>query len=178
MIKLNLGCGKRHIPHYVNIDIDETCNPDKIEDISTLPSFEYNSVDLIYCAHVLEHFPTKQVPFILNRWKDVLKTNGIIRISVPDLNSIFCHYILHKDLTILNKLLYGEQSNEYHFHKSGWDFKTMQKLLRRTGFENIKRFNWKDLEHHYIDDYSQAYLPHMQKETGTLMSLNIEGTKI
>jgi hypothetical protein len=28
-----------------------------------------------------------------------------------------------------------------------------------------------------MDDYSQSYLPHMDKENGTLMSLNLEAVK-
>ena len=29
----------------------------------------------------------------------------------------------------------------------------------------------------YIDDYSQSYYPHMDKEDGKLMSLNVEAVK-
>jgi len=42
---------------------------------------------------------------------------------------------------------------------------------------NIKRYNWKDTEHSKIDDHSQAYLPHMDKDNGTLISLNVECIK-
>ena len=33
------------------------------------------------------------------------------------------------------------------------------------------------LKHSDIDDYSQAYIPHMDKDNGTLMSLNVEAIK-
>ena len=41
----------------------------------------------------------------------------------------------------------------------------------------MKRYDLRDTEHADIDDCSQAYLPHMDKENGVLMSLNVEATK-
>ena len=38
----------------------------------------------------------------------------------------------------------------------------------------VKKYNWKNTEHAQFDDHSQAYLPDMDKENGTLISLNIE----
>ena len=41
----------------------------------------------------------------------------------------------------------------------------------------IMRYNWRETEHFHIDDYSQTYFPHMDKESGKLMSLNVEAIK-
>ena len=43
-----------------------------------------------------------------------------------------------------------------------------------AGFARVRRWDWRATEHAGIDDYSQAYLPHMDKENGTLVSLNLE----
>lgn len=51
------------------------------------------------------------------------------------------------------------------------------KVLEDVGFENVRRYNWRETEHALIDDYSQAYIPHMDKENGILISLNIECSK-
>jgi hypothetical protein len=48
--------------------------------------------------------------------------------------------------------------------------------LQKIGFKNIKKYNWKNTEHSEVDDYSKAYIPHMD-QTGILMSLNIESQK-
>ena len=45
------------------------------------------------------------------------------------------------------------------------------------GFERVARYDWRDTEHAEIDDYSQAYVPHMDKENGTLVSLNVQAYK-
>jgi len=49
--------------------------------------------------------------------------------------------------------------------------------LETIGFKNVKRYDWHETEHSHIDDFSQCYLPHMDKENGKLMSLNVEATK-
>ena len=45
------------------------------------------------------------------------------------------------------------------------------------GFKEVYRYDWRETEHSNIDDFSQAYIPHMDKENGELMSLNIEAIK-
>ncbi len=50
-------------------------------------------------------------------------------------------------------------------------------LLTKTQFYDIQEWDWRSVEHGKIDDYSQAYLPHMDKENGTLISLNVECVK-
>ncbi|GAI73713.1 unnamed protein product, partial [marine sediment metagenome] len=44
------------------------------------------------------------------------------------------------------------------------------------GFINIKKYDWWSVEHSEIDDFSKAYLPHMDKK-GVLVSLNVEAKK-
>ena len=53
----------------------------------------------------------------------------------------------------------------------------LTKFLEDAGFKNIKKYDWRDVEHSHIDDYSQAYMPHMDKTNGTLISLNVECNK-
>ena len=44
-------------------------------------------------------------------------------------------------------------------------------------FKEVNYFDWRKTEHSHIDDFSQCYLPHMDKDNGLLMSLNIEAKK-
>ncbi len=53
----------------------------------------------------------------------------------------------------------------------------MEKDLKEVGFKDIRRYDWRETEHSDIDDFSQCYLPHMDKENGMLMHLNIEAIK-
>ena len=53
----------------------------------------------------------------------------------------------------------------------------LKTLLLECGFSKVNFYNWKNTEHSNFDDHSQAYIPHMDKENGTLISLNVEATK-
>jgi hypothetical protein len=74
-------------------------------------------------------------------------------------------------------LLYGGQDYEYNFHHVAFDFKFLEKHLTKVGFKNIRRYDWRKTRHKDYDDFSQAYIPHMDKEHGILMSLNVEAEK-
>ena len=54
--------------------------------------------------------------------------------------------------------------------KTVYDYDSLKELLENAGFKNIHKWDWRTVEHGHIDDYSQAYLPHMDKENGPLLS--------
>jgi hypothetical protein len=61
-----------------------------------------------------------------------------------------------------------------------FDFDTLRAGLETTGFRDVQRYDWRqsDVGRAGIDDYSQAYLPHMDKENGRLMMLNVEAVRV
>jgi hypothetical protein len=65
----------------------------------------------------------------------------------------------------------------YIYHKTVYDEEMLAEVLLKAGFHNPKRYNWRDTDHWHVDDFSQAYIPHMEKEKGTLISLNMEAVK-
>ena len=183
--KLHLGCFNRKIHGYINIDIREDVEPDVVDDVFVLSNFEKESVDEIYVCHVLEHASRENSKKALTRWYEILKPNGIIRISVPDLEAMFEYYLNTKDLKSISHLLYGSQRHAYDFHYTGWDEQTLKKDLLEIGFSQAERYNWQETEHFYIDDYSQCYLPKISYSSrrigsaidGKLVSLNIKAIK-
>jgi predicted SAM-dependent methyltransferase len=178
-MKLHLGCGKRRFPGYVHVDIRQEINPEVIDDVFKLEKFENDSAEIIYNSHVLEHVDRQGSYEALKRWYDVLKPGGILRVSVPDMEAVFEHYVYHRDLKILYAFLWGSQKYEkYDYHYHGWDFKTLKEAMEMTGFKDVQLWDWRETyPNNEIDDYSRAYLPHMDFEKGRLMSLNMQGTK-
>ena len=185
-MKLNLGCGNKKLPGFVNVDIRPEVEPDLVDDIQTLNTMEKGSVDLIYCCHALEHFPREQSLGILCRWYEILKPQGILRISVPDMEAVFAHYFYWKDIRDLKGFIWGGQKDSNDFHKDGWDETFLTIALTSTGFVNVHKWDWKTTSpHDYIDDYSQAYWPTKEcnyqdgqiRAYNKLMSLNLEGAK-
>lgn len=57
------------------------------------------------------------------------------------------------------------------------DEDSMRRNLLDAGLREVWRWDWRQTEHTGVDDYSQAYIPHLHKEDGKLMSLNIEAVK-
>ena len=176
-MKLHLGCFNKQIKDFVNIDIREDVNPDIVDDVFKLKKIEDSTVDLIYACHVLEHADYKESRQALKRWHTVLKRGGVLRLAVPDMEAHFAHYFYHKDLEALNSAFWGSQRHPYDYHKNGWDFEKLKEDLQKAGFKSVKKYDWRNTEHFYVDDYSQTYYPHMDKENGKLMSLNVEATK-
>jgi SAM-dependent methyltransferase len=177
-MKLHLGCGEKKLKGFVNIDIRKDVSPDVIDDISNLKEFHNDSIDLIYVCHVLEHFGRHEYLDILKKWKNILKPGGTLRISVPDIEGVFLRYKEGVPLKNLMGFLYGGQNYKENYHYVGFDFQTLKDDLVSIGFKDIRRWEWREVEHGNIDDYSQCYIPHMDKENGELMSLNIEADKI
>ena len=176
-MKLNLGCYNKKMYGFVNVDIREDVQPDLVDDIFKLEKVKNNSVDLIYACHVLEHLDAQESMVALQRWYDILKNGGTVRIAVPNMEKVFAHYFYYRDLKALNSALWGSQRHPYDYHKHGWTFETLKADLDSVGFTDVRLYDWRKTEHSYVDDYSQAYVPHMSKEHGQLMSLNVEATK-
>ena len=175
--RLHLGCGKKVIPGWINIDAVPQASDVCIDDVAVLTTVGDASTDEIYACHVLEHFGRNSTKPVLETWFRKLKPGGTIRISVPDIRAVFEKYQQGIPLATLTGLLYGGQRNEYDYHKIGFDFETLSLIMSSIGFVDIKRYEWQNLDHSHMDDYSQAYLPHMDKENGMLMSLNVEARK-
>lgn len=175
--RLHLGCGAKIIRNRVNIDAIPQSPDVVVDDVMTLETVEDGSASEIYACHVLEHFGRREIEQVLDIWFRKLSPGGLIRISVPDIEKVFEQYGKGTPLKVLMGLLYGGQRNEYDYHKVCFDFMSLQTALEAAGFVSVKRYNWQETDHSHVDDYSQAYLPHMDKENGTLMSLNVEALK-
>jgi predicted SAM-dependent methyltransferase len=174
MIKLHLGCGTKHLDRYTNIDIRYLPGVDEVNNIRFLRNYKENSVDEIYACHVLEHFGRWEYKEVLKRWFEILKPGGQLRLAVPNFKSICDHYNKTQDLNSLMGLLYGGQDYDENYHYVTFDFNTLSKDLKNIGFNKIELW---DCEQYKEDDFSKSYLPHMDKENGILMSLNILTTK-
>lgn len=176
-MKYHLGCGNKRLENFINIDTQASDAVDVIDDISSLQSVADCSAEVIYACHCLEHFGRNEVKDVLVCWFEKLAFGGTLRLAVPDFNAVVQRYLQNKNMKELYGLLYGGQRNEYDYHKFTFTFESLKEMLEEIGFKNVRRYDWRDTEHSNVDDYSQSYLPHMQKETGILMSLNVEANK-
>lgn len=182
MVQLHLGCGKRHIPGFIHIDLANYPHIDYQTDVSDLHMFEDASVDLVYASHVLEYSDRFEALDVLREWHRVLKPGGLLRVAVPDFEALVKVYQEYGDLSMILGPLYGRMESDptskaLIYHRTVYDFRAFKKVLETTGFENVQRYDWRKTIHKDYDDFSQAYIPHMDKEHGLLISLNVEADK-
>jgi predicted SAM-dependent methyltransferase len=177
-MKLHLGCGERFISCFFHIDIIEGEHIDYQHDVRTLPMFDDETVDLIYASHVLEYFDWVEVIDVLREWWRVLKVGGTLRLAVPSLEALIRLYDEHGLASVLGPL-YGRMETDHKtiYHRVVYDHSSLALVLRLTGFKGIRRWDWRLTEHADVDDCSQSYYPHMDKDNGLLLSLNVEATK-
>jgi predicted SAM-dependent methyltransferase len=138
--KLNLGCGRRILPDYINIDSTPFKNQIslvRVMDVRDL-LYEDESVDEILAEFVLEHLWFYEHQETLWEWWRVLKFGGKLTIVVPDfevisrkyLNNIIDMETLHFELftSIIN-------NNKKMPHHSTFDKPYLRKILEKEGFE-------------------------------------------
>jgi predicted SAM-dependent methyltransferase len=179
-LKLHIGCGKRFIPGFVHIDQVVFPHVDHVQDIKRLPSFADNSASLIYACQVIEYFDREEVVGVLSEWLRVLAPNGVLRLSVPNFTVISRLYQAGFKLELFLGTLYGripDGKGGFAYHRTTYDERSLRDLLSELGFKETRLWDWRETEHAHIDDFSQAYFPHMDKERGMLFNLNIEARK-
>lgn len=89
-VRLNLGCGDKILPGYVNVDVAESRagrRPDVLCDLRALTPFDTASVDEVLAVHVVEHFWRWEVVGVLREWARVLKPGGMMILECPNLQS-------------------------------------------------------------------------------------------
>ena len=180
MIKVHIGCGNRNFGEdWYHIDGSDYPHI-KSHDIVNLP-FENDSIDIIYASHVFEYFDREHGLEVIKYWRKYLKLGGILRLAVPNFKSYAKLYV--DEVITLDQIigpLYGKWNispEKTVYHKTVYDEKSLYEILENGEMRNIETWDWWSVEHSMYDDYSQAYIPHMDKKDGTLMSLNIQCIK-
>ena len=185
-IKLHLGCGKRYLPGYLHIDINNLPHMDYCTEIHNLSIFEDNSVSEIYNCGVIGYYDREETSTLLREWKRVLKKDGILRISVVDFEKQVQLYLTGnktiEDTGVLGPL-FGKwpfidkfSKKDVVYKKTAYDFKSLKRVLENNGFGDYKRYEWQNFLPENYDDYSAAYVPH-RNTNGVHIMLNVECKK-
>jgi hypothetical protein len=157
-LKLNLGCGEKPLPGWINVDAHPA--PLSIDLRWGLP-FADGAAGHVFLSHVLEHlyYPDEALA-LLREVRRVLGSGGCLRVVVPDIEQCLAAYT-HEDREFFADrrktftwwpesetrlegfLAYaGAGPRPSHFmeaHKFGYDFETLSHVLRKAGFEHVER---------------------------------------
>lgn len=138
---LNLGCGSRYHPDWINIDITSRDASVIQHDLHRGIPLPDASCYVVYHAAVLEHFRQSDAKIFLAECHRVLEPGGIIRVGVPDLEKICKLYLSTLSVAINGE---GKTDSDYDWimlelfdqivrEKSGGD---MLKYLKQDPLPN------------------------------------------
>jgi SAM-dependent methyltransferase len=93
MFLINIGCGAVFHPAWINIDVNP-CDPSvRCWDVQRGLPLKNGEAEVCYASHVLEHLTPAAGGQLLAECHRVLRPGGIIRLVVPDLETIARHYL-------------------------------------------------------------------------------------
>lgn len=101
--------------------------------------FPDNSLDYVYTSHMVEHLYKETTKMFLKEVFRTLRPNGIIRISIPDLEYAFKQYQLGNTEECLRLFFVPTHFNQLFQHHYLYDFNLLKKFLNEAGFEKVTR---------------------------------------
>lgn len=160
---LHVGCGPARKPHVapalqaddwieIRLDIDPEVSPDIVSSMLDMPLVPSGAVDAVYSSHNIEHLYPHEVPVALAEFHRVLKPDGLLILTCPDLQAL-CPLILEDKLdqpayispvgpiTPLD-ILYGHRpplaaGNLFMAHRTGFTLRTLVDAARAAGFPSV-----------------------------------------
>ncbi len=133
----------------LRLDIDPQNEPDILGSMLDMAAVASNSVDAIYSSHNVEHVYAHEVPQVLKEFLRVLKPDGFLVVTCPDLQTVAtlvaedklgdaAYQSVAGPITPLD-ILYGHTTslaagNHYMAHKCGFTLKTLTQALHTAGF--------------------------------------------
>jgi predicted SAM-dependent methyltransferase len=176
---LHVGCGPKHkdqttrgfnTPDWteLRLDIDKNVNPDIVGTMLDMSAVADASVDAVFSSHNIEHLYPHEVPLALKEFLRVLRPEGFVVITCPDLQSV-CALVAEDKLTETAytspagpitplDILYGHrpamaQGNLFMAHRCGFTQKVLIGTLQTSGFAMVAS---KRRGHPYYDLYAVA----------------------
>ena len=160
---LHVGCGSQNKSvlkgfnsidwEEIRFDIDLKVNPDIVGTITDMSLVKTSSIDAIFSSHNIEHIYAHEVPIALFEFKRVLKNDGFVVMTCPDLQSV-CEAVAKDQLlepVYLTKvgepitpldILYGHRGhiangNEYMSHKCGFTYSALAGVFYQVDFKSV-----------------------------------------
>ena len=138
-LKLNLGCGHLPLEGYVNVDRRELPGVDVVADVENL-RFDEGSVQEIFSAHLLEHFPEEMLRRrLIPAWQRLLAPGGILKAVVPDGEAMLAGVAAGTySFSNFREVLFGSQEYDGDFHFNLFTPSSLCKILEEAGFSEIR----------------------------------------
>lgn len=143
--QVHLGCGRNHLPGWINVDLIGK-GADVTWDIRRPLPFPDASVEAVFTEHVLEYMPYSVVIGVLREIRRSLVPGGVARVVLPDAGFYARHYATGDADEVLRRMRPGrptpllvlrEVFQEYG-HRTAFDADTLVLLFRAAGFDAVE----------------------------------------
>lgn len=129
--------------------------------------FTNNSIDYMYTSHFVEHLYRSHAQMFFEEAYRTLKKDGVLRISVPDLEGAVSLYSEGRKDEALDFFYYDAGTSAFTRHKYMYDFELMKRYLLQAGFRDVQRW-----------EFQQGRTPDIDKlDNHPGYSLFVEATK-
>jgi len=148
-MRLNLGSGQRKFGEgWINVDVQNTHDPDVVCDISSMPMFGDGAAEIIVLHHVLEHFGCGEADGVLKEAWRILAKGGSLLIFVPELRRIAQRWLVHEidDFTFMVNVYGAYQGDEADRHKWGYDTTSLKAYVGKVLNAKPKLFSGRTIE--------------------------------
>jgi ubiquinone/menaquinone biosynthesis C-methylase UbiE len=185
---LHVGCGQKSKnqttsgfagPDWneLRLDVDSSVNPDVVGSMLEMTAIKSHSIDAIYSSHNIEHLYPHEVPVALEEFKRVLRPDGFVVVTCPDLDSV-CAAVVEGGLTKALytspagpiapiDILFGhraslQRGNLYMAHRSGFTESVLSATFQAAGFGSTATVRRK---HPYYDLWLVACMKEQTQES-------------
>lgn len=128
-LKLNLGAGKSPMDGYENLDRKTG------QEIFPL-AYPDESADEIRASHVLEHFSHRDTEAVIADWVRVLKPGGLLKIAVPNLETVAALVVDGQNVNAQGYLMGGHLDDNDH-HGALFTPGSLAQIFMDAGLERV-----------------------------------------
>ncbi len=145
-LRLHLGCSDIYLPDWLNLDLaDPRHRLDLCWDLRRGIPFPDGRAEAAFAEHLFEHIGFDGGLALMKECFRVLKPEGVLRITVPDLERYVRSYL--GDDPLLDDCYAGRPTRAmafeevffHHGHRAVYDYPTLALMLRSVGFVEVER---------------------------------------
>lgn len=175
-VLVHIGCGEQDDHRYINVDERPFPHVHYVSSVFEIDKiFKTHSVDLFYLCHILEHVSHQKLSDVIEKLYRCLKPDGLLRISVPNFDSMIEIYKEELSISSIVNPLMGGQDYSENFHHSLFNKSYLSGLMRKVGFKEVREWDANSAPFHNFDDWSNR--KYFAVDRAWDISLNLEGVK-